>query len=276
LASVSCADEFRPGKSTAHPPLFLLVHTGDDFDAALEQIESFRSRRPDARIAIVADHYRLNELISAFRAGASGYFVNFITSDRFIRSLELVMMGETIFPPAFLAFILDPDGPHMAETTANDRSSTPIIVTTEEASAPVLSPREQLILHYIIEGASNKCIARKIAIAEATVKVHVKAILRKIRVQNRTQAAIWGLSNPTYTQPENGRSPSAIPDMSKRFANPVNTLTEIKQLEAPAPLGEVNREACHVEVARIERLINKSRRIPGPTRLSKLPAAGSR
>ena len=94
-----------------HLPLFLIVHTGDDFDAALEQIELFRDRHPDGRIAIVADHYRLNELTSAFRAGASGYFVNVITCDRFIRSVELVMMGETIFPPAFLSFILDSDVP---------------------------------------------------------------------------------------------------------------------------------------------------------------------
>jgi two-component system nitrate/nitrite response regulator NarL len=43
----------------------------------------------------------------------------------------------------------------------------------------------------MIEGDSNKSIARKIGIADATVKVHVKAILRKLQVQNRTQAAIW-------------------------------------------------------------------------------------
>ena len=51
----------------------------------------------------------------------------------------------------------------------------------------------------IIEGESNKCIARKINVTEATVKVHVKAILRKIRVQNRTQAAVWGMNNGSHT-----------------------------------------------------------------------------
>ena len=47
LASVSCADDVCPGKSTSPPPLFLIVHTGDDFHAAVEQIELFRSRHPD-------------------------------------------------------------------------------------------------------------------------------------------------------------------------------------------------------------------------------------
>jgi two-component system nitrate/nitrite response regulator NarL len=267
LASVSCADDLRPNKPNLHPLLFLIVHTGDDFEAALEQIELFRNRHPDGRIAVVADHYRLNELVSAFRAGANGYFVNVITCDRFIKSVELVMMGETIFPPAFLSFILDPNGPHPVEAAANDQNGEPILVATEDPTAPLLSPREKLILRCIIEGDPNKCIARKIDIAEATVKVHVKAILRKIRVQNRTQAAIWGINNGSQTQPENGSCPPLISDMSKRFVDPVKAIAEIKQIEAPA--DPANRKANHVGVARIERLVRKGRGTPGTTRLGK-------
>jgi DNA-binding CsgD family transcriptional regulator len=54
-----------------------------------------------------------------------------------------------------------------------------------------LSRRELLILRTLTEGASNKVIALKLVITESTVKVHMKAILRKLRLQNRTQAAIW-------------------------------------------------------------------------------------
>jgi DNA-binding NarL/FixJ family response regulator len=255
LASVSCADDFRPSKPPPHLPLFLIVHTGNDFDAALEQIELFRSRHPDGRIAIVADHYRLNELTSAFRAGASGYFVNIITCDRFVKSVELVMLGETIFPPAFLSFILDCDAPGSVDAATNDRNGEPILVATEDATAPLLSPREKLILRCIIDGDSNKCIARKIDIAEATVKVHVKAILRKIRVQNRTQAAIWGINNGSHIQSENGGCPPSISDTSKRrFADPGKAISEIKQIESP-PL--VNRKVYSVGVTRTERLIRK-------------------
>ena len=189
-------------KAPHHLPLYLIVHTGDDFDIALEQIALFRNRHADARIAIVADHYRLNELTSAFRAGANGYFVNVITSDRFIRSLELVMMGETIFPQAFLSFLIDANRPHLVEASATVRNLEPILVATEDATAPLLSPQEKVILRCLIEGDSNKDIARKIDITEATVKVHVKAILRKIRVQNRTQAAVWGINNGSHTRPE--------------------------------------------------------------------------
>ena len=214
LTSVSCADDFRPSKPILHPPLFLIVHTGNDFEAALEQIKCFRNRYPDGRIAVVADHYRLNESVSAFRAGANGYFVNIITCDRFIRSVELVMMGETIFPRAFLSFMLDSEGPCLIAAAPNEENGETIRVAMEDVIAPPLSPREKLILRCLIEGDSNKCIARKIDITEATVKVHVKAILRKIRVQNRTQAAIWGMNNRSLARPANNSSPPLISDMS--------------------------------------------------------------
>jgi two-component system nitrate/nitrite response regulator NarL len=54
-----------------------------------------------------------------------------------------------------------------------------------------LSFREASILRCLMDGDSNKVIARKCDIAETTVKVHIKAILRKIGVKNRTQAALW-------------------------------------------------------------------------------------
>ena len=163
------------------------------------------------------------------------------------------MMGETIFPPEFLSFILDSEGPHLIEAAANDEDGEPILVTTEGAIAPALSPREKMILRCLIEGNSNKCIARKIDIAEATVKVHVKAILRKIRVQNRTQAAIWGMNNGVLARSENDGSPASISNVSERFMDTVKATSKIRQIEAPAPMGMVNNGASHVEVARIER-----------------------
>lgn len=222
LASVSSADDLHPSKATLHLPLYLIVHTGDDFDIALGQIALFRSRHPAARIAVLADHYRMNELASAFHAGANGYFVNVIPCDRFIRSVELVMMGETIFPLSLsLAWrtgacahagdastgpyqksILNANRPRLVEAAASDRNGEHSPFATEDATASLLSPRETVILRCITEGASNKCIAGKMDITEATVKVHVKAILRKIRVKNRTQAAIWGIKNRSHTQPE--------------------------------------------------------------------------
>ena len=207
LASVSCADDLLASKLQQQKQLFIIVHTGDDFAAAVEQIELFREQHPGGRIAIVADHHRLDELVSAFRAGANGYFVDVMTCDAFIKSMELLMMGETIFPPA-LSFVLDFKGDdpgkevgHLGEAAPGDENDQVVLVATDDAFAPQLSPREKSILRCLIEGDSNKGIARKVDIAEATVKVHVKAILRKIRVHNRTQAAIWGVNHGSPIRP---------------------------------------------------------------------------
>src|ERR1700730_1872994 len=185
VASISCANDLLPSKPQLHQPLFLIAHTGDSFEAAIEQIAIIRDRHPTARIAIVADRYRLGEVVSALRAGANGYFVDVMTCDVFIKSIELVMMGETIFPPAFLSFALDPESDRLGEGVLRKEKNQAILVTTQDMLTPQLYAREKSILRCLIEGDSNKCIARKIDIAEATVKVHVKAILRKIGVQNR-------------------------------------------------------------------------------------------
>ena len=58
-----------------------------------------------------------------------------------------------------------------------------------------LSEREREIMGCLVHGKSNKVIARQLGITEATVKVHLKAVLRKLNVSNRTQAAIWAVRN---------------------------------------------------------------------------------
>jgi len=258
LASVSCADDLLPSKLQLHRPLFLVIHTGDDCDAAAEQIKRFRNQHPGGRIAIVADHYRLSELVSAFRAGANGYFVDVMACDVFIKSIELLMMGETIFPPAFLSFVLDPKGDRIEQTAPRNEKNQAILIGTDNTLAPQLSTREKLILRCLVEGDSNKCIARKIDIAEATVKVHVKAILRKIRVQNRTQAAIWGMNNGSVTRFANNSSPLSTINVSTQLLNPVEVISEIKQIGASAPLGAIGHDANHGNVSRIDRLICKA------------------
>jgi DNA-binding NarL/FixJ family response regulator len=262
LASVSCVDDLPPGKLQSRQLLVLMVHTGDNFDAVIEQIERLRDRHPRARIAIVADHYRLGEMVSAFRAGANGYFVDVMTRDVFVKSIELVMMGETIFPPAFTSHVLDAQSDHLGKKPSH--GDRPILFATEDAPVQQLSPREKSILRHLIEGDSNKSIARKIDIAEATVKVHVKAILRKIGVQNRTQAAIWGMNNGSLApsanlaSSANNDSLSSTVDIGKRLPNAIGMVTDIKKIEASGPRERANHQTNHVEVPRISRLIGKS------------------
>ena len=257
LASVSYADDLPLGKFQSQHVLVLIFHTGDDIDSVVEQIEFSRERHPKARIAIVADHYRLDEMVATFRAGANGYFIDVMTCDVFVKSLELVMMGETIFPPAFMSYVLDSENDHLRKDLTGDAGA--LVLKTEEPTVPQLSPREKSILHCLIEGDSNKSIARKIDIAEATVKVHVKAILRKIRVQNRTQAAIWALNNGSLSRPATDVSLSAAVDEGKLLPGPIEVVSSNKQIETSVLLGTSSHQISHFEVPGIGRLIRKPR-----------------
>ena len=227
VTSVTSADDLCASRIQQCQVLFLFVHTGDDFEVAVAQIEPLRSRHPDGRVVMVADRYRLNELTAAFRAGANGYFVDVTSRDVFIKSIELVMMGETVFPPAFLPFAVDPKGEHNNHARTRDDHNG--MKVTLDRIAPQLSPREKLILRCLVEGDSNKRIARKLDIAEGTVKVHIKAILRKIGAHNRTQAAIWGMNNQSLASRAQSQSPklSSDADNAVRSKGPDDALLSL-------------------------------------------------
>src|SRR6476661_612427 len=231
LASVSSVDEL-PSTLQSLQPVFLIVQARDDFDFAVEHVRLVRDQYPGGRIAIVANHYRPAELALAFRAGASGYFVNVDSCDAFIKSIELVAMGETVFPPAFLSFALDTKSDPGSKAALPDESERAIFVTTEDTVAPQLSPREKSILRCLIEGDHNKKIARKIDIAEATVKVHVKAILRKVRVQNRTQAAIWAMNHGALAVSQNSSAPPSSLDTDRPMPKAIDVISNVKRLDA--------------------------------------------
>ncbi|WP_249158247.1 LuxR C-terminal-related transcriptional regulator [Bradyrhizobium jicamae] len=238
--------------------LILLVYTGDDFEGIVEQIEVLRERHPKARLAVVADHYRPQEMVAALRAGANGYFIDVMKCDVFVKSIELIMMGETIFPPAFMASVVDPEIGRLDRAVPHDVDNAAILLTPQDKTTQLLSPREKSIMKCLIAGDSNKSIARKIDIAEATVKVHVKAILRKIRVQNRTQAAIWGMNNGSLVRPANDTSEI----INERPPQALQMVSGLKQIEGPGRLDVLSHQANHVEPP-IGRLIRKSvSRIP--------------
>ena len=167
------------------------------------QVERFHERHPMAQLVVLANHCAPEEVTDVLRSGAHGYIATIATCEDFIKSLELVMSGQTIVPsegvsPEFLRKTagaaadshLQSEGPFSRHRVSDARE------------LPKFSERELYILRCLTEGSSNKVIARECDIAEGTVKVHVKAILRKIKVTNRTQAAIWALSNRHLIWPE--------------------------------------------------------------------------
>jgi two-component system, NarL family, nitrate/nitrite response regulator NarL len=181
-----------PWAPAAMPVLFI-VDASHSPEGTAEAVGRLKFLHPKARIAVLADHFERNLVIEEHAAGADGFILTTTDRDVLIRSLELVMLGQAVFPSAMVLSMLDdmaglPERPSdgivaISETTAIDRP------------ARKLSNREAEILGCLMQGAPNKVIARRLDVAEATVKVHVKAILRKVGAANRTQAAIWATEN---------------------------------------------------------------------------------
>jgi two-component system nitrate/nitrite response regulator NarL len=111
-----------------------------------------------------------------------------VTLQALVMTLDLAMLGASLVcrPAGFSMNPLASAGTRQGRDELNSEAA--------DVSHP-LSTREVAILECLMHGDSNKLIARKFQIAEATVKVHIKAILRKIRAANRTQAAIWAMNH---------------------------------------------------------------------------------
>ena len=170
----------------------------------VEIVKSIRSHLRSAYILVINASTESNDVMAALEAGADGYLRDAISPQTFVRVIELIVEDETILPPEFVKSLRETrDAPY--EKVCNgyhdseDTNESAEAKSAENVAKVKLSAREGSILRGLVDGAPNKVIAQKLQITEATVKVHVKAILRKIRVKNRTQAAIWGARHMPFS-----------------------------------------------------------------------------
>jgi len=170
-------------------PEMLLIDLSDTTDEIVS-VRDVRDWAPVIKIVLLAPDLDLGLLSEYFAAGASGFLLKKISAGALEESIRLVRAGEKVFPSELATMIL-----------AIAPSSRP---PARGDGLERLSNREMDILRCLTNGQSNKAIANTLAIAESTVKVHVKRILQKIHASNRTQAALWGaargLSNEASPQ----------------------------------------------------------------------------
>ena len=193
-ASTASLDEISRVWKPDGRPLLLIIDGTCDHDDTCRQIRQFKEQHASARIAMLVDGYDLKQVIAAYQAGADAYLMKSVSCEVLVKTLDLVMLGEAVFPSAILGLMRNyaPGDDVNGEEPGADEHSEP---AEDKLQPKGLSVRETVILRCLMEGDSNKLIARKFDITEATVKVHVKAILRKIRAKNRTQAAIWAANH---------------------------------------------------------------------------------
>jgi two-component system NarL family response regulator len=143
----------------------------------LETLRRIRAIHPGVHVVMLTASEDENDLFEAIKAGAHGYILKSADPDDFFRQLHGVMQGEAALSGFLTAKILK-------EMSAASR-------TTPEVGD--LTQREAEVLRLVAEGASNKEIATRLSITENTVKKHLRNILDKLHLQNRTQAATYAL-----------------------------------------------------------------------------------
>ena len=162
----------------------------------LASLDLVLALQPEARVVILADRYDQAEAITAMERGAKAYLHKNLSAESFIKALQLVSEDCSVisgWPVGTARRKVEPAPPVMPAASED----APVTISAGPSNGiRALSPREMAILRMLTDGAPNKQIARSLAITESTVKVHIKTILRKIHVRNRTQAAIRAMAEP--------------------------------------------------------------------------------
>lgn len=230
-AGKTLADAFG-GAGMARADVVVLGHsTKTEVEAQIAALRHLAPEPHRPRFVLVTEIEEPDLLRQALASGVDALLSKNISSRVLQRSLELVALGQRLFP-AFLVYAgpaaVQAAAPNVAtpEPGRPEPKPTPGMIAVPAplasamsrlgAQAPSMRPeaawpglqgraalsmREDQILGYLVRALPNKAIACELQITEATVKVHIKALLRKIRASNRTQAAIWALSH--------GRTPQA-------------------------------------------------------------------
>jgi two-component system nitrate/nitrite response regulator NarL len=168
------------GETSDLGPDVLVVVDFPNAEDQLGEIVQLKALNPTVKAVVLSEHFDLKIMIDCFAAGAQGYIVKSMKSKPLVMALRLAALGEKVLPP------------DLVDVLGHQTLDKPLTTEAEhDIEDAKLSIREFDVLCCLMAGYSNKVIARQLSVCEATIKVHVKAILRKLKVRNRTQAAIW-------------------------------------------------------------------------------------
>jgi DNA-binding NarL/FixJ family response regulator len=159
-----------------HRPDVTLMDIRMPVMGGVEAMRAIRERSPQARFIALSTFSGDEEIRRALQAGASAYLTKDVLDDELVKTIRLVHAGRAYLPPAVAATL------------------------AAHATRPELTARELDVLALIVRGMGNKQIAGELHIAEYTVKNHVKNVLSKLGVEDRTQAATSALQRGIIQQ----------------------------------------------------------------------------
>ncbi len=170
--AVKMAEELRPDVIL----MDVYMPQGDGLQATKE----IRTNLPEIAIVMLTSSEKDGHLYEAVKLGVSGYLLKSLDADELFNMLEGVVQGEPALTKSMAGKLL--------KVVANR-------MVDEEKGEQVLTERELFVLRLVASGASNQEIADNMSLSVNTVKTHLKNILSKLQLENRTQAAMYAMQH---------------------------------------------------------------------------------
>ncbi len=162
---------------TLDPDLILLDLNMRGMDG-IATLKALRKEGVVSRVVIYTVSDNDEDVVEAMKAGADGYLLKDMEPEDLLERLKQAAIGKMVVSE------------NLTSILASALRTKP---KTDAIDLNNLTGREKQILKLIASGLSNKMIAKKLDIAEGTVKVHVKRVLKKLQLRSRVEAAVWGI-----------------------------------------------------------------------------------
>jgi two-component system nitrate/nitrite response regulator NarL len=180
-------------------------------DCDNDEVDRLRKLRTMLRskIVVLAAEVDLRRFVDVVMIGVQGYITKDISFETLVQVLRLAMQDDEIFSTRLSCGVTE------RFSSIIHTYQSKIDAAQSKIDAAALSSREEEVVRFLSDGRSNKAIARAMAINVASVKIHVRDLLRKLNVKNRTQIAIWAVAHGySVTELEGddmGLQPAAAP-----------------------------------------------------------------
>ncbi len=179
-------------KAAALQPDVILLDNHLPGVTGIQALPGLKEATPQARIILLTVSEDEQDLQAALRGGAHGYLLKTIEGDLLAQAIHRAMRGEPVISSEMTGKLV---------SAFQSSTTPPAPAQPPRDPLALLSAREQQVLEQIALGASNKEIARTLAIAETTVKIHVQHILRKLDLTSRVQAAVFAAGALKHSGP---------------------------------------------------------------------------
>ncbi|CAG9270197.1 response regulator [Paraburkholderia unamae] len=173
-------------RAKQHVPDVILLDLNMPGLSGLETLQLLVEDLPDTAVVMLTVSEDADELTAAMRAGARGFLLKSIDADALVAAIRKAASGQPVITEHMTAKLVE-------QMRKPAQPSAPSVQSAARTSADALTAREREIVRELARGASNKEIARTLDLAESTVKIHVRNILRKLNLSSRVQVAIYAV-----------------------------------------------------------------------------------